>query len=32
MQKTCHEVLDEIGRSDDKLLAVKKRIRKDCFK
>ena len=28
MQKTCHEVLDEVGRSDDKLLAVAKELEK----
>ena len=28
MQKTCHEVLDEIGRTDDKLLAVAKELEK----
>ena len=28
MQKTCHEVLDEVGRSDDKLLEVAKELEK----
>ncbi len=28
MQKTCNEVLDEIGRTDDKLLAVAKELEK----
>jgi len=28
MQKTCHEVLDEVGRTDDKLLAVAKELEK----
>ena len=28
MQKTCHEVLDEVGRTDDKLLEVAKELEK----
>ena len=32
MQKTCHDVLSEIGNNDNKLLQVAKELVKNCSK